>query len=70
MSHPLIIRRKCKFACTKFIKKSKATKKFKMMKKQNYSSILSMPFSKNFFSTVGYHAKDFLALSATALKIL
>ncbi len=41
-----------------------------MMKKQNYSSILGMPFSKNFFNTVGNCAKDFLALSATALKIL
>jgi hypothetical protein len=28
-----------------------------------------MPFSKNFFRAVGYRTKDFLALSATALKI-
>jgi hypothetical protein len=28
-----------------------------------------MPFKKNLFSYVGYSAKDFLALSATALKI-
>ncbi len=41
-----------------------------MMKKPDYSSMLSMPFLKNFFSTVGYRAKDFLALSATALKNL
>jgi hypothetical protein len=27
-----------------------------------------MPFFKNFFSVVGYIAKDILALSATALK--
>jgi hypothetical protein len=29
-----------------------------------------MPFSKNFFSAVGYRVKDFLALSGTALKNL
>jgi hypothetical protein len=29
-----------------------------------------MPFLKNFFSVVGYSAKEFLALSATALKNL
>jgi hypothetical protein len=29
-----------------------------------------MPFSKNFFIAVGYRAKDFLVLSATALKNL
>jgi hypothetical protein len=28
-----------------------------------------MPFLNNCFSVVGYRAKDFLALSATALKI-
>jgi hypothetical protein len=27
-----------------------------------------MPFEKKLFSVVGYSAKDFLALSATALK--